>query len=45
MALRKKLYKKTGYFLKEIARSKIVIQAILVGLVSGLLVEIGRAHV
>lgn len=45
MALRKKLYKKTGYFLKEIARSKIVIQAILVGLVSGLLVVLFKVSI
>ena len=38
MALGKKFFRNTGYFLQEIARSKIVLQAILVGLISGLLV-------
>lgn len=38
MVLGKKFFRKTGYFLQEIARSKIILQAILVGLISGLLV-------
>ena len=38
MGLSRKIFKNTGYFLQEIARSKIVLQAILVGLISGLLV-------
>ena len=38
MGLSRKIFKNTGYFLQEIVRSKIVLQAILVGLISGLLV-------
>ena len=38
MRLGKKFFRETGYFLQEIARSKIILQAILVGLISGLLV-------
>lgn len=38
MKLSRKIFKNTSYFLQEIARSKIVLQAILVGLISGLLV-------
>ncbi len=38
MKLGKKFFKNTGYFLQEIARSKIILQAILVGLISGILV-------
>lgn len=38
MGLSRKIFQKTGYFLQEIARSKIILQAILVGLISGLLV-------
>lgn len=38
MGLSRKIFKNTSYFLQEIARSKIVLQAILVGLISGLLV-------
>ena len=38
MGLSRKIFRNTGYFLQEIARSKIVLQAILVGLISGLLV-------
>ena len=41
MALGKNFFRNTGYFLQEIARSKIVLQAILVGLISGLLVGAG----
>lgn len=38
MAVSRKLFRKTGYFLQEIVRSKIVIQAVLVGLISGLFI-------
>ena len=38
MKLGKKFFKNTGYFLQDIARSKIILQAILVGLISGILV-------
>jgi len=38
MGLSRKIFKKTGYFLQEIARSKIILQAVMVGLISGLLV-------
>ena len=38
MRLGKNFFRETGYFLQEIARSKIILQAILVGLISGLLV-------
>lgn len=38
MGLSRKIFQKTGYFLQEIARSKIILQAVMVGLVSGLLV-------
>lgn len=45
MALSNRLYKKTGYFLKEIVRSKIVIQAVLVGLISGILVVLFKISI
>lgn len=38
MRLGKKFFRETGYFLQEIARSKIILQAVMVGLISGLLV-------
>ena len=38
MGLSRKIFQKTGYFLQEIARSKIILQAVIVGLISGLLV-------
>lgn len=38
MGLSRKIFQKTGYFLHEIARSKIILQAVMVGLISGLLV-------
>lgn len=38
MGLSRKIFQKTGYFLQEIARSKIILQAVMVGLISGLLV-------
>lgn len=38
MGLSRKLFRKTGYFLQEITRTKIIFQAILVGLISGILV-------
>ena len=45
MAKMKKIFKKTGYFLQEIARSKIIIQAVLVGLISGLLVVLFKLSI
>lgn len=38
MGLSRKIFQKTGYFLQEIGRSKIILQAVMVGLISGLLV-------
>lgn len=38
MGLSRKIFQKTGYFLQEIARSKIILQAVMVGLISGLLI-------
>ena len=38
MGLSRKIFQKTGYFLQEIVRSKIILQAVMVGLISGLLV-------
>lgn len=38
MGLSRKIFQKTGYFLQEIARSKIILQAVMVGLISGFLV-------
>ena len=38
MGLSRKIFQKTGYFLQEIARSKMILQAVMVGLISGLLV-------
>ncbi|DAA82732.1 TPA: hypothetical protein CPT82_06925 [Candidatus Gastranaerophilales bacterium HUM_2] len=38
MGLSRKIFQKTSYFLQEIARSKIILQAVMVGLISGLLV-------
>lgn len=45
MALNKKIFKRTGYFLQEIVRSKIVVQAILVGLISGALVVLFKISI
>lgn len=45
MAISKKLFRKTGYFLKEITRGKIIIQAVLVGLISGLLVVLFKVSI
>ena len=45
MNISSKIFKQTGYFLQEIARSKIVLQAILVGLISGLLVVLFRISI
>ena len=45
MKLRKKFFKNTGYFLQEIARSKIILQAILVGLISGVLVVLFKISI
>lgn len=45
MTISKKIYRKTGYFLKEIARSRIVIQAILVGFVAGVLVVLFKVAI
>jgi len=38
MTLSRKLYRNTGYFLREITRSKIIFQSVLTGLSAGLLV-------
>lgn len=45
MELGRKLYKNTGYFLQEIARSKIILQAVLVGLISGVLVVLFKVSI
>lgn len=45
MALNKKIFKRTGYFLQEIVRSKIVVQAILVGVISGALVVLFKISI
>ena len=45
MNISSKIFKQTGYFLQEIARSKIVLQAILVGLISGILVVLFRISI
>ena len=45
MGFSRKFFRKTGYFLQEIARSKIVLQAILVGLISGLLVVLFKISI
>ena len=38
MVSSKRIFRQTEYFLQEIVRSKIIVQAILVGLISGMLV-------
>lgn len=45
MELGRKIFKKTGYFLEEVARSKIILQAILVGLISGILVVLFKISI
>lgn len=45
MIISRKLYKKTGYFLREITRSKIIIQAILTGLIAGILVVLFKISI
>ena len=45
MKLGRKIFKNTGYFLQEIARSKIILQAILVGLISGVLVVLFKVSI
>lgn len=45
MAINKKIFRKTGYFLQEIVRSKIVIQAVLVGLIAGMLVVLFKLSI
>lgn len=45
MSINKKIFRKTGYFLQEIVRSKIVIQAVLVGLISGALVVLFKLSI
>ena len=45
MKLGKKIFRNTGYFLQEIARSKIILQAILVGLISGVLVVLFKISI
>jgi CIC family chloride channel protein len=41
----KKIYKQTKYFLHEISRSKIILQAILVGILAGMLVVLFRISI
>lgn len=41
----KNIYKQTRYFINEIYRSKIIIQAILVGIIAGLLVVLFRVSI
>ena len=43
--MNRKLYRKTGYFLREITRSKIIIQAILTGLIAGVLVVLFKVSI
>ena len=45
MELGRKIFKQTGYFLEEVARSKIILQAILVGLISGILVVLFKISI
>ena len=45
MGLSRKIFQKTGYFLQEIARSKIILQAVMVGLISGLLVVLFKVSI
>lgn len=45
MKLDKKIFEQTGYFLVEITQSKIIIQAVLVGLISGLLVVLFKLSI
>lgn len=40
--IRSKIYKRTRYFIKEISRSKIIFQAIFVGILAGILVVLFR---
>lgn len=43
--IRKKIYKQTRYFISEISRSKIILQAILVGIIAGILVVLFRVSI
>ena len=45
MGLSRRIFQKTGYFLQEIARSKIILQAVMVGLISGLLVVLFKVSI
>lgn len=45
MTRAKRLFRQTEYFLQEIARSKIIVQAILVGIISGLLVVLFKISI
>lgn len=45
MHISSKIFKQTGYFLQEIARSKIVLQAVLVGLIAGALVVLFKVSI
>lgn len=45
MELGRKIFKQTGFFLEEVARSKIILQAILVGLISGILVVLFKISI
>lgn len=43
--IRSKIYRQTRYFINEIARSKIIVQAVIVGLFAGLLVVLFRVSI
>lgn len=45
MHINNKIFRQTGYFLQEIARSKIILQAVLVGLISGVLVVLFKISI
>ena len=45
MAKKKNFIQKTGYFFEEIVRSKIVLQAVLVGLIAGILVVLFKLSI
>jgi len=43
--IRNKIYRQTRYFINEISRSKIILQAVLVGILAGLLVVLFRLSI
>ena len=45
MKLGRKIFKQTEHFFEGIARSKIILQAILVGLISGVLVVLFKVSI